>query len=68
MKTKRKALIAATIGFAVLALIAIIWGGSEAGWDFLAWFNSPQFIVFCALLGVYLIAVIGVFVREWCRK
>lgn len=68
MSIRNKALIITGIILLVLSLIIFLIGGWIAGWDFAAFFTSQTFVWICVLVGVYLLAVVGILIWDKVNK
>ena len=68
MNTRNKALIATGIIVFVLGVIVFLVGGYLAGWDFAAYFQSSAFVWVAVLVGMYVLAVAVVLVKDWLDK
>lgn len=64
MKTRNKALIITGCLLLVVALVVFLVGGYLAGWDFVAYFKSQNFIWLCIVVGVYLVLVSIVLIHD----
>lgn len=64
MNTRNKALIITGCVLLVVALVVFLVGGYLAGWDFVAYFKSQNFIWLCIVVGVYLLTVLTVMVND----
>lgn len=64
MNTRNKALIITGCVLLAVALVVFLVGGYLAGWDFVAYFRSQNFIWLCIVVGVYLLTVIAVMVHD----
>ena len=68
MNDRNKALIISGVIMLLVALAAFLVGGWLAGWDFAAFFQSATFVWICVLVGLYILAVIGVFAYERIKR
>lgn len=64
MNTRNKALIITGVILLVVAMGIFLIGGWIAGWDFVAFFQSPAFVWICVLIGLYLLGVIALVVID----
>ena len=48
----------------MVALVVFLVGGYLAGWDFVAYFKSQNFIWLCIVVGVYLVLVSIVLIHD----
>ena len=64
MNTRNKALIITGCLLLAVALVVFLVGGYLAGWDFVAYFRSQNFIWLCIVVGVYLVLVSIVLIHD----
>ena len=64
MNTRNKALIITGVILLVVALAVFLVGGQIAGWDFVAFFKSQFFVWICVLLGIYILGVVVILVKD----
>lgn len=64
MNTRNKALIITGVILLAVALVVFLVGGYLAGWDFVAYFKSQNFVWLCVVVGVYLVLVSIVLIRD----
>lgn len=64
MNTRNKALIVTGVVLLAVALVVFLVGGYLAGWDFVAYFKSQNFIWLCIMVGVYLAMVSIVLIHD----
>lgn len=68
MNNRNKALIITSAIMIVVATVCFLVGGFLAGWDFAAYFRSNAFIWLCVLVGLYVVAVGVVVVKDRIGK
>lgn len=68
MNNRNKALIITGVVIIVLGAGLFLIGGALEGWDFAEFFKSPTFLWICVLIGLYILFVIFIFVKEWYKK
>ena len=68
MSNRNKALIITGIIIFALGLVLFLIGGLIAGWDFVKFFKSTTFVWICVLVGLYILFVIFILVKEWYNK
>lgn len=64
MNTRNKALIITGVVLLAVALVVLLVGGYLAGWDFVAYFKSQNFVWLCVVVGVYLAVVSIVLIHD----
>lgn len=68
MNTRNKALTIAGSIMLVIAAVLFMVGGYLAGWDFAAYFRSQSFVWLCVLVGLYVLVVAAVIVRDKIKE
>ena len=68
MKGRNKLVIITGLLLLVVALIVFLIAGYLAGWDIAGWFESQMAIWCYVLVGLYLIFVALIFIKEWVDK
>lgn len=68
MNTRNKALIITSIAVLVIAAIVFLIGGWLAGWDFAAFFKSMTFVWILVLIGIYVLVVGVILIRDWIEN
>ena len=68
MNNRNKALIITSAIMIVVATVCFLVGGFLAGWDFTAYFRSNAFIWLCVLVGLYVVAIGIVVVKDKVSK
>lgn len=68
MNTRNKALIITSISVLVIAVIVFLIGGWLAGWDFAAFFKSMTFVWILVLIGIYVLVVGVILIRDWIEN
>lgn len=68
MTNRNKALIISCIAMLIVAGASFVIGGWLAGWDFVAFFQSPTFVWILVMIGIYILCVVAVLVSEKIGK
>lgn len=64
----RKGLVIASVVIVVIAIVGLLVGGYMAGWDIVGWFSTPMAMYLYIGIGLFAILIVGLLVRDWCRK
>lgn len=66
---KRNKLLFITVGSGLLVgIILFLVAGFLSGWDFSSFLTGPVFVWIMVLLGIYILLVVSIFVRDWMGK
>jgi len=68
MNNRNKALIITGIVIILLGAGLFLIGGALEGWNFAEFFASDTFIWICVLIGLYILFVIFILIKEWYKK
>ena len=68
MNNRNKALIITGVIIGCIGLILFIIGGSLEGWNFAEFIKSPTFVWICILIGIYVLLIIYILIKDWYDK